>query len=105
MSNKGDDKIKEQILGYAYMLEHELVTEFKNMYPDVKLPLNEERTERPTIDVSDHGKRPGIAFNTNSGRGSFFKAEPGFRPKLKVPIGKKIVSFIDIDGKIKYKYE
>jgi hypothetical protein len=105
MSCEEDNKIKDKILGYAYTLEHELITEFKKMYPDVKMPLKEEKTERPTIDVNDYGNRPGIAFNTNSGRGSFFKAEPGFRPRLKVPPGKKIMPFIDIDGKIRYKYE
>lgn len=103
MSNEEDKKVRDQILGFAYMLEHELLTDFKRVYP--KVVLKEEQTERPTIDVTDHGNRPGVAFNTNSGRGSFFKAEPGFRPRLKVPSGRKIIPFIDTDGKIKYKYE
>lgn len=97
-----DGKIRDRILGYAYMLKHELVTEFKRSYPRVVLPGDkvEERTERPTIDVSDQISRPGIAFNTNSGRGSFFRADSGFKPK-----GRKGMPYIGNDGRIHYKFE
>ena len=96
-------KVKTHILGYGYMLENEILTEFKRIYPKV-LVNSPERTERPTIDVTDCGKRPTIALNTNSIGASYFKAEPGFRPRVTAPPARKIVSYIDIDGLIRYKY-
>lgn len=110
MSGPRDTKeVKRHILGYGYML-----SEFKRLHPDIILkqvsvddpPLERtvEQTERPTIDVSDYDKKPGIAFHSNSEGFSFFRAEPGFRPKHKVPSGRKVVSYIDIDGLIRYIY-
>lgn len=97
-------KVKNQILGYGFMLEKTMISDFKRIYPDVVL-REVEQTERPTIDVSDYPKKSGKAFNPNSEGFSFFRADPGFRPKLKVPSGRKIVSFIDKDGFIRYKYD
>ena len=106
-------EIKNHILGYGYMLENEILTEFKRIYPGVLVPVvvpvvvpeNPEVTERPTIDVSNYSKKSGKVLNENSIGASYFKAEPGFRPKPKAPLSRKIVSFIDIDGLIRYKYE
>jgi len=99
------NKIRKKILGYVNMLEKGILSEFKRIYPDVVL---EERTERPTIDVSDYKEKPGKALNPDSEGFSFFRAEPGFRadPGFKPRIsGKKPMPYIDIDGKIRYKYE
>jgi len=90
--------VKDQILGYGFILEKSLISEFKRIYPEV------EQTERPTIDVSDYDKKPGIAFHSNSEGFSFFRAEPGFRPTPKVPSGRKIISYKDINGIIRYIY-
>ena len=90
--------VKNKILGYAFILEKNMISEFKRIYPGM------EQTERPTIDVSDYDKKPGIKFYSNSEGFSFFRADPGFRPKLKVPSGRKIISFVDEAGKIRYKY-
>jgi hypothetical protein len=90
--------VKNKILGYGFILEKNMISEFKRIYPEV------EQTERPTIDLSDYAKKPGIKFHSNSEGFSFFRAEPGFRPKLKVPSGRKIISFTDKDGIIRYKY-
>jgi hypothetical protein len=96
-------EVKNHILGYGYMLENEILTEFKRIYPEIVI-REVEQTERPTIDVSDYAKKPGKVLNTNSEGFSFFRADPGFRPRPKVPSGRKIVSFIDDTGKIRYKY-
>jgi hypothetical protein len=109
---------KNHILGYGYMLENEILTEFKRIYPNVLVPSavpavvpavvpekTPEVTERPTIDVTEYRNKSGKVLNTNSIGASYFKAEPGFRPKPKAPLSRKIVSFIDIDGLIRYKYE
>lgn len=98
-------KLKNKILGYGFMLEKTMISEFKRIYPEVIIKQLEEQTERPTIDVNDYAKKPGKALNTNSIGASYFKAEPGFRPRIKVPPSKNIVSFIDTDGKLRYKYE
>lgn len=110
MSGPKDTKeVKRHILGYGYMLEECMLSEFKRVYPDVslkKVTVDEpvEQTERPIIDVSEYDKKPGIAFNSNLSGASYFMAEPGFRPKHKVPSGRKVVSYIDIDGLIRYIY-
>jgi hypothetical protein len=104
---------KNHILGYGYMLENEILTEFKRIYPglvpavvpSVVPEKTPEVTERPTIDVTEYRNKSGKVLNTNSIGASYFKAEPGFRPKPKAPLSRKIVSFIDIDGLIRYKYE
>ena len=112
---------KNHILGYGYMLENEILTEFKRIYPGlvpavvpsvvpsvVPAVVPEKTpgvTERPTIDVSEYSKKPGKVLNTNSDGFSFFRADPGFKPKPKAPLSRKIVSFIDINGLIRYKYE
>jgi hypothetical protein len=98
--------VKTVVLGYGYMLEEKIVSAFRLAYPHVKLNIpSEERTERPTIDVADYDKKPGVNFQSNSEGFSFFRAEPGFRPKLRVvPSGRKVISFIDKDGLIRYKY-
>ncbi len=93
------NKIRKKILGYVNMLEKGIMSEFKRIYPDVVL---EEQTERPTIDVSDYKEKPGKALNPDSEGFSFFRADPGFKPRIS---GKKPMPFIDIDGKIRYKYE
>lgn len=110
MSEPKDVKeVKRHILGYGYMLEEGLISEFKRLYPDIimKKVVDEtvKQTERPTIDISDYDKKPGIVFHTNSSGASYFMAEPGFRPRPKVPSGRKIISFIDKDGLIRYKYD
>ena len=108
MSDTKDTKeVKRHILGYGYMLEESMISEFKRLYPDIimkKVAASEpvEQTERPTIDVSDYKDKPGKALNTNSEGFSFFRADPGFKPRIS---GKKPMPFIDIDGKIRYKYE
>jgi hypothetical protein len=91
--------VKNKILGYGFILEKNMISEFKRIYPEV------EQTERPTIDVSDYDKKPGIAFHSNSEGFSFFRAEPGFRPKLKIPSGRKVISFTDKYCLIRYKYD
>jgi hypothetical protein len=100
---------KNHILGYGYMLENEILTEFKRIYPGLVPVIVPEKTpeitERPTIDISEYRNKSGKVLNTNSIGASYFKAEPGFRPKPKAPLSRKIVSFIDIDGLIRYKYE
>ena len=106
---KDTREVKRHILGYGYMLEENMISEFKRLYPDIilkKVCASEpvEQTERPTIDVSDYKDKPGKALNPNSEGFSFFRAEPGFRPKYKVPSGRKVVSYTDIDGLIRYKY-
>ena len=112
---KDTREVKRHILGYGYMLEENMISEFKRLYPDIilkKVCASEpvEQTERPTIDVSDYKDKPGKALNPNSEGFSFFRAdpgfraEPGFRPKHKVPSGRKVVSYTDIDGLIRYKY-
>jgi len=90
--------VKNKILGYGFILENSLISEFKRIYPEV------EQTERPTIDVSDYTEKPRIKIHSNSEGFSFFRAEPGFRPKIKVPSGRKIISFVDDSGKLRYKY-
>jgi hypothetical protein len=117
MSEPKDTKeVKRHVLGYGYMLEESMISEFKRLYPDIILKKvaasdHVEQTERPTIDVSDYKDKPGKALNTNSEGFSFFRAEPGFRadpgfrPIIRaVPSGRKIVSYKDIDGLIRYKY-
>jgi hypothetical protein len=112
MSEPKDTKeVKRHVLGYGYMLEESMISEFKRLYPDIilkKVAASEpiEQTERPTIDISDYKEKPGKALNLNSEGFSFFRAEPGFRagPRLKVPSDRKIVSYKDIDGLIRYKY-
>ena len=112
---KDTREVKRHILGYGYMLEENMICEFKRLYPGIILkkvcasePL--EQTERPTIDVSDYKDKPGKALNPNSEGFSFFRADPGFRaesgfrPRYKVPSGRKVVSYTDIDGLIRYKY-
>ena len=81
-----------------------MISEFKKIYPEIVL-REVEQTKKPTIDVSDYNKKPSIAFNTNSSGQSYFKADPGFRPRLKVPSDRKIISFTDKDGFIRYKYD
>jgi hypothetical protein len=63
-----------------------------------------ETSERPTIDVTDYGSAKCVNGLKDSDTGSFFRADPGFRPTPKVPSGRKLVSFIDIDGLIRYIY-
>jgi hypothetical protein len=96
--------VKNKILGYGFILENSLISEFKRIYPEVVI-REVEQTERPTIDVSDYDKKPVVKFHLNSEGFSFFRAEPGFRPKIKVPSGRKIISFVDEAGKLRYKYE
>jgi hypothetical protein len=61
-----------------------------------------EQTERPTIDIPNYSKKSSVRLDTISGVGSYFKADPGFKPK--VTWGRKIVSYIDTNGLIRYKY-
>lgn len=96
--------VKNKIIGYGFILEKPLISEFKRIYPEVVI-REVEQTERPTIDVSDYAKKPEIKFHSNSEGFSFFRADPGFRPKLKVPSGRKVISFVDKDGFIRYKYD
>ena len=98
--------VKTIVLGYGFMLEENLLGAYRSAYPNVKLdkPI-EERTERPTIDVSDYDKKPAVKFQSNSEGFSFFRAEPGFKSRLHVvPSCRKVVSFIDKDNLIRYKY-
>ena len=105
MSDPNDkSKLKNHLIGCGFMLGKTMICEFKKIYENIII-REVEKTERPTIDVSDYDKKPGIAFNTNSYGISYFKADPGFRPKLKVQSGRKIISFIDKDGFMRYKYE
>jgi hypothetical protein len=101
---KDNSKLTNRILGYGFMLEKSMISEFKRIYPGVIL-RDVEHTERPTIDISEYPKKPSRVLNTNSEGFSFFRAEPGFKPKIKVPSGRKIISFLDEEGKIRYKYE
>jgi hypothetical protein len=64
-----------------------------------------ETSERPMIDVTYYGSARCVNGLKDSDTGSFFRADPGFRPTPKVPSGRKIVSFIDSDGLIRYKYD
>ena len=94
---KDNTNIKNQTLGYGFILER--------TDPGVIIRELEEQTERPTIDVDNlvnTRKNPRLRACDNE---SFFRADPGFRPKLKVPSGRKVISFTDIDGKLRYKYE
>jgi hypothetical protein len=59
-------------------------------------------TERPTIDISDYTTPRCIQWVKDTDKGSYFKLDPGFRPK--VPLYRKVISFRDKDGLIRYKY-
>ena len=85
----------KSIIGYGIMLEKSILSEFKKIYPNVF--FKEEQTERPTIDVSDYNEKPGKILNTNLIGASYFKADPGFKPKVKP------MPFIDSNGKLQYK--
>lgn len=102
---KDNTKVKNQILGYGFMLEKTMVSEFKRIHPGVIIRELEEQTERPTIDVDNLVNTRKNPRHRGCDDESFFRAEPGFRPKFKVPSGRKIISFTDIDGKVRYKYE
>jgi hypothetical protein len=70
---------------------------------DIKKSIKEiEQTKRPTIDLSSYDTPPGIELNANSAVGSYFKADPGFKPKPK--FFRNLISFRHIDGRIQYKY-
>lgn len=94
------DKI---VLGYGFILEDTMISDFKKISPEVCI-REVEKTERPTIDIRGYGNRHSKELLTNSIGGSYFRADPGFRPTPKVPSGRKIVSYIDINGLIRYVY-
>lgn len=95
---------KEKIvLGYGFTLEDTIIPDFKKITPECCI-REVEKTERPTIDVVDYGTKRSKKIYSNSIGGSYFRADPGFRPTPKVPSGRKIVSYIDISGLIRYVY-
>ena len=59
-------------------------------------------TQRPTIDITDYESPRCVQEMKSSENGSYFRADPGFRHK--VPSNRKVISFIDKDGLIRYKY-
>lgn len=94
---------KDKILRNGFILEDGIISDFKKISPEICI-REVEQTKRPTIDVRDYGNRTDIELYTNSIGASYFRADPGFRPTPTVPSGRKIVSYIDINGLIRYIY-